>query len=79
MNWFEAFFKRVFSDTPSFFRKIIYFGVTLGAIGAGIMGLKETVELPYWLIDQADNMVIIGAVAAVIAKTTVKQSDPLSQ
>lgn len=79
MNWFEAFFKRVTSDTPSFFRKIIYFGITLGSIGGSIIAAKETVNLPYWLVDQADNMVLIGVVAAIVAKSVVKQSDPLAQ
>jgi hypothetical protein len=79
MNWFESFLKRLLSDTPSFFAKIIYFGITLGSIGAGIMGLKGTLDIPYWLVDQADNMVIIGAVAAIVAKSTVKRSNPVSQ
>lgn len=79
MNWFEAFAKRLLSDTPSFFRKVIAFGITLGAIGAGLKAAPESMNIPLWLIDQADNLIIAGFVAGIVAKSVVKQSDPLSQ
>lgn len=72
MNFFTAFGKRLVSSTPAFFKKIIYFGITLGAIGLGIQQLGSTMELPLWLIDQADNMMIIGGVAGVVAGVAVK-------
>lgn len=77
MNWFEAFFKRLNKETPKFFKNVIAFGITLGTIGIGIIAAKETVNFPYWLLDQADNMIIIGAVAAIIAKSTVKDPNQI--
>lgn len=77
MNFFTELAKRVVMSTPDFFKKIIYFGASLGAVGLGIQQLGETMDLPLWLIDQADNMMIIGAVAAIIAKVTVKNPDAL--
>jgi len=79
MNWFEAFFKRLTSDTPSFFKKVIAFGIMLGAIGAGLKAAPESIELPLWLLDQADNFIIAGFVAGIVAKAAVKESNPLSQ
>lgn len=77
MNFFKAFGKRLVLSTPSFFMKIVYFGISLGAIGLGIQELGATMNLPAWLIDQADNMMIVGAVAAVIAKATVKNPEAI--
>ena len=68
MNYFEIFWRRLFSETPKFFKKIIVFGIGLGTIGASI--LVSPIELPAWLLDQADNLIMIGAVAALIAKST---------
>lgn len=75
MNFFKALGKRLLLSTPSFFMKIVYFGISLGAIGLGVQQLGETMDLPKWLIDQADNMIIIGAVAAIVAKATVKNPE----
>lgn len=69
INWFEAFYKRMISSTPAFFKKIIYFGVSLGAIGLGLIALKD--QLPAWIGDWAGNMVIIGIVSGVVAKAAV--------
>lgn len=70
INWFEAFVKRMTASTPVFFQKIIYFGITLGTIGLGLIALKD--QLPTWLVDWSDNLVIIGLVSGVVAKAAVK-------
>jgi len=72
MNFLTELGKRLVLSTPSFFMKIVYFGVSLGAIGLGIQELGATMHLPYWLIDHADNLMIIGAVSAIVAKATVR-------
>lgn len=69
MNFFVQFGKRLVSQTPTFFKKIVYFGITLGAIGASIIAAKE--QLPLWLVDWADNLIIIGIVSGIVAKTAV--------
>lgn len=70
INWFVQFFRRIGAETPSFFRKIIYFGITLGTIGIGLIALKS--QLPLWIVDLADNLVIIGLVSGIVAKSAVK-------
>lgn len=79
MNWFTAFVNRLSSETPSFFKKIIWFGGIVGSIGAALIAAKETATIPVWLLDQADNMVLIGVVAAIVAKAAVKSNDDLAQ
>jgi len=69
MNYFTQFGKRLVAQTPTFFKKIIYFGITLGAIGAGLIAAKD--QLPLYIVDWADNLIIIGVVAGVVAKTAV--------
>ncbi len=69
INWFEAFCKRMAASTPAFFQKIIYFGITLGTIGLGLIAFKA--ELPAWIGEWAGNMVIIGIVSGVVAKAAV--------
>lgn len=77
INWFEAFYKRILSSTPVFFQKIIYFGITLGAIGLGLITLKD--QLPLWIVDWADNLVIIGLVSGVVAKAAVKDPQAIQE
>ncbi len=68
----QNFFKRLAAPTPAFFKKIIAIAITLGSIGGGILLLPTTgVEIPSELLKLATYMVTIGAVAAVIAKSTV--------
>ena len=75
LNWFEAFVKRMSASTPAFFQKIIYFGVTLGSIGLGLIAAKD--QLPLWLVDFADNLVIVGIVAGLVAKAAVKNPEQI--
>lgn len=75
MNWFVAFGKRLVSATPTFFKKIIYFGILLGAIGAGLIAAKS--QLPLWIVDMGDNFIIVGIVAGVVAGASVKHPEAL--
>lgn len=69
INWFKAFYKRIGAGTPIFFKKIIYFGITLGAIGGGIIIAKD--QFPTWLVELANTMVIVGLVSGIVAKAAV--------
>ena len=69
---------RLTGESPSFFKKVQAIGITLGSIGGGILLLPATgVILPAALLTIASHCVAIGAVAALVAKFTVKDSDVL--
>lgn len=73
----NTIFKRITSESPSFFKKIQALGITLGAIGGIIMGIPEvapTVVMPALIYKLAGYFVVAGLIAAGVAKTTV--SDP---
>lgn len=70
MNFVKETFRRLVLETPSYFKKLIYFGITLGAVGAGLIAVPELDKLHYL----GQHLVIIGLVCSVIAKTAV--SDP---
>lgn len=68
MNFFKETLTRVALKTPSYFKKLIYFGMTLGAIGAGLMAIPELQQ--FYAI--GERLLIIGLVCGVVAKTTVQ-------
>lgn len=73
MNFVKETFRRIVLDTPSYFKKLIYFGITLGAVGAGIIAAPELTK--FHAIGQ--HLVIIGLVCSVIAKTAVKDPNQI--
>lgn len=70
MNFVKETIRRLLLETPSYFRKLIYFGITLGTIGAGLMAVPELIQ--FHAI--GEKLFIVGLVCGVIAKTAV--SDP---
>ncbi len=58
------------SESPDFFKKVIHFGIALGAIGAGI--LTSPIALPAIVVTAGGYLVTVGSTAAVIAKFTKK-------
>jgi len=70
MNFIKETLRRLVLETPSYFKKLIYFGVALGAIGTGLIAIPELAE--FHAI--GEKLFIIGLVCGVIAKTAV--SDP---
>jgi hypothetical protein len=70
MNFFKETFRRLALQTPSYFKKMIYFGITLGAIGTGLMAIPELAEFH----SIGEKLLVIGLVCGVIAKTAV--TDP---
>lgn len=72
--------KRWTAESPAFFKKIIFLGITLGAIGTAIMTTPvETFDFPEWLDKIAGHLVGIGAIAAIIAKFTVADTSVLKK
>ena len=69
---------RLSSESPSFFKKIFAMAITIGSIGGAVLLLPASgVVIPAALLTIASHCVAIGAVAAVVAKFTVKDSDVL--
>lgn len=65
--------KRMSAESPSFFKKIQAIGISLGAAGAAILVIPASVIVfPTAIITAAGYFVAVGAVAAAVAKSTVK-------
>lgn len=58
------------AESPELFKKLIKLGITVGAIGTGI--LASPIILPLFLITIAPTLISIGATTALVAKFTVK-------
>jgi hypothetical protein len=73
MNFVKETLRRLTLSTPSYFRKLIYFGITLGTIGAGLMAIPE--------LDQfhslGEKLVMVGLVCGVVAKSAVKDPNQI--
>lgn len=71
--------KRLSLPTSSFFIKVKNIGGTIAAVGVGIMGLSSQYEgsrLLNWIAPYAIELVVAGAVMALVAQTTVKPEVP---
>ncbi len=74
-NFFVQFFNRLTTETPIFFKKIVYFGITIGAIGLALKGIDlGGIKLPFDMNVVSGYMIAIGTVSTVIAKTAT--TDP---
>lgn len=61
---------RFLAESPTFFNKIIYWCIGLGAIGAGV--LLTPGQYPDWLVSIADDLIKVGSTAALVASLTKK-------
>lgn len=72
--------KRFTSESPTFFKRIQAIGITLGVAGAAILAIPTgTIALPAALVTAAGYFVAVGAVAAAVAKATVKDTSVLEK
>lgn len=72
--------KRLTNESPKFFKRIQAIGIVLGSIGATILLIpSDIVVLPEIVNKMAGYFVAIGAVAAAVAKSTVKDSSVLDK
>jgi hypothetical protein len=58
--------KRWKSKTPSFFKKVVNLGLSVGVIGGAI--ITAPVTLPIAVVSIGGYMVTVGTVTAVVAK-----------
>jgi len=74
-SFLSQFLQRLVSETPIFFRKIVYFGISLGAIGLALKGVDlGGIKLPFNLDTISGYMIAIGTVCTIIAKSAT--TDP---
>lgn len=71
--------KRFLADTPTFFKRLIALGVSLGVVGAAFMEPHIASQLPPFFGKIASYMVTAGLVAGIIAKLTVKDPEVLKK
>jgi hypothetical protein len=77
MNFLKETIRRLTLSTPSHFRKLIYFFISLSAIGVGIQQLPESMGVPDLVKNVANHCIWIGAVAALVAKQPVKDPNQI--
>jgi len=68
--------KRVFLETPNFFKKLRNLGLSLAAVSAAVINVPK---IPEWLLNLANEGVWIGAVIAIVSQLTVKNPEDLKQ
>lgn len=74
-TFFNQLLSRLTSETPIFFKKIVIFGISLGAIGAAILGIGATpIPIPHILTVVAGYMVTAGIICTAVAKSAT--TDP---
>jgi len=69
---------RFVADTPTFFKRVVAFGLTLGCIGAALMEPHVVAMVP-GLQPFAGYLVTIGVVTAAVAKLTVKDTNDIKK
>jgi len=77
---YTELYKRITSESPKLFKKILGFGIAGGAIGAAVVALPESVAIvPKWLKVVGNDLIVAGVVAAAISKLTVADSAVLKK
>lgn len=71
-------YHRFNAETPTFFKKFVRGGLTIGSAGAGLKTLAASgVVLPHLLVVHVDYMIAVGAVTALVAKLACKAPENL--
>jgi hypothetical protein len=73
MNFVKETLRRLTLSTPSYFQKLIYFGITLGTIGAGLMAIPELEQFH----SLGEKLFMVGLVCGVVAKSAVKDPNQI--
>lgn len=77
VNRLKRFYKQVILWTPTLFKRIIYLGITVGAIGGGVLLSKD--KFPAWMVNLSDYMVVIGLTCSIIAKYALRKSKAIKE
>lgn len=76
--FFTEAYHRFNAETPTFFKKFVRGGLTIGGAGAGLKGIAASgIVLPHLLTVHVDHMIAIGAVTALVAKLACKAPEDL--
>jgi len=70
---------RFLASTPTFFKRIIALGITIGGVGAALLVPDVANQLPPVFGEIAGYMVTAGVVAGVLAKLTVSNPDDIKK
>ena len=62
--------QRFLAPTPKFWKKVRNIGITVGALGGGLLTLP--ISLPTSLVTIAGYMVATGTLTGILSQTTVK-------
>lgn len=78
-------YERIMAETPSFFKKLRAFGISLTALGTSIIGIpalipsNAAIKFPEIVTYYGGQCIWIGAVIAAISQLTVKDTNDLTQ
>ncbi len=78
-NTMNEIIKRIMADTPTFFKRLIAIGLTIGVIGGALIEPHVASQLPDFLQKISGYMVTVGLVTAAVAKLTVKDTEVLKK
>lgn len=75
MNIFQQIAKRYSSDTPKFWKKVMWFGGVLGTVSAGLLVVPDGVNVPAVLQNIAGYMATGSYVLLLIAGAATKDQN----
>ena len=75
--------RRLVSESPSFFKKLLWISAMIGAAGASIMLLAAQYPLAFpsdsFWVKNASHMLIIGLIGSIYTKLTVKDNSMINR
>ena len=74
----NEFIARIKSETPDWFKRIMYFGITLGTTASGLKVIfaEQSIVVGPPMDKILEYCIVIGYVAALVAKTACKETPP---
>lgn len=69
-------YERIMAETPSFFKKLRTFGISLSGLGTALVAIPN---VPEKIITYGSNFIWIGLVISAVSQLTVKDTNDLTQ